>query len=146
MDQKTEIEILNQIGIDVVLCEKSYHIKPLPLGKDIQWRAKLSECLSKCLDKLQKSGIDTTKDFEISDHLAQLLPMILSDSLDDFIELVFLYSPELTKDKTQILENVDLDDFVIVGSEIFKLAGGRVKKTLKNSEKILSSMFGTLTQ
>lgn len=149
IDTKTETAVLTNEGIDVVLAGKTYHIKPLPIGRDMAWRNHLADVLGRMTAELAGLGVvdlDETGNakIEVEKHITKLLPMVIGSTVDDFFTLMFLYAPELQKDREAILESCTEDELIDAGIKIFGLAAGRVKKILSRTEDIMNAMVGVL--
>jgi len=146
----TVIEVMTDAPITVTFGGKEFKVKPLPMGRDIRFRQRLSEALQAVVEttegirsELARSNGEDSEDItdiDVQDYLSELLPLALSQSFDAFIDLVFCY-PELAQHREWILDHSDEEEFIREGGKVIRLAGGRIKKLVAN----LEPLFETLT-
>lgn len=95
----------------VTLGDKSYMLKEQAYRPGVLYREKLKENFSMLITAIQAAP---NLDFKDTDSLAQIVKSVgisLIDSLDTIIELLFLFSSELEKDRQYVENNA-------VGSEL----------------------------
>lgn len=108
--------------ISLTLNDREYQIEALPIRKDREWREEMVKRLKPIIDTLPGlPDMDFTKPEDFL-RLTELLQHILTDGLDDVVELLFLYSPTLRDDREWIEDNVSTRQVVNAFLEVIRLA------------------------
>lgn len=89
---RSEQDKLSMAPIEAKLGEKTYQIKPLRIGKELEWRKKVQENLGPVIDQLQITKVANST-------LVTGLPSTIAPFADKVLELLFLYAPDLPKDE-----------------------------------------------
>ena len=98
-ESRSDEQIMTSEGVTVFLNNKEYEIKPLMFGEDIKFRKGLGKFIAGIFTRLEyKEG------GSVDDFMKKIMPMVFTDMLDGVVELMFQYSPELRKDKKEIME------------------------------------------
>lgn len=107
--------------ITLILKDREYRVEALPIRKDREWREEMVKRLKPVIDTLP--GLPDM-DFSKPDDflkLTELVQHILTDGLDDVVELLFLYSPALRDDRQWIEDNVPTRQMVNAFLEVIQL-------------------------
>ena len=129
-------------SITVVLAEQAYILKPLPIRQARAIRAKISEPMGKAIAAIRNTPGAGLNDFQAIGELLETARMVLADSIDLCLEILFEFSPELAADRERI-ETLAYDDeallaFVEVAKMLYPF-GGLVKQ-LTGLAKAATSM------
>jgi len=156
VDPETEVQVMNGTGCLVRLAGREYHVKPLPIGKDMEFRSNLAAMLGEISGSVAGMAVpadgsepenEATPIMDIGPaDMKALMPVVLSKGFDSFVDLIFLYSPELRADKRYIMDHLPpgddgIDELLLAGEAVFRLAAGRVKKILDSTERILDALM-----
>lgn len=110
--ERTEDQIISKAPIKVKLGEKDYHIKPLPILKQREWRIKLNEEMAGIICNFNPVATN--------DAMAYGLTGALVAFPEKIADLVFAYAPDLPKD--EILETATEEQIASTFSAIMALA------------------------
>lgn len=139
-NQRTEQQVLFQEGVSVTLAGKEYEIKPLVLEKSFKWRERCGVFAADLFDTLVQfaqptktempgdvkvnffAGLSQEAGIDMSSLLKSCFPYITGKGLDQIIDLLFLYSEELSNDEERIRKEATIDEIVHAAMEAFKIA------------------------
>ena len=112
MKERTEDQILSKEPIKVTLGSEQYDLKPLPILKARQWRAKLTETM--------KSIVDPMSAEQTSTNMGPAMTAALVSFPDKVADLVFTWEPALPTQK--ILEEATEEQLAVAYSAIMLMA------------------------
>ena len=131
--KKNPDDVLMSSPLTIVLGGVKYDIKPLTIREDNKWRKKMGELFGKYLGKQQELTVDT----DPNALMVQLLPILMSEGLDDIVELFFLYAKDL--DKEEIETTCPSTEVISAAMEVFEftlpLAMSIIKMLMKLQAK-----------
>lgn len=111
--KRTEEQILSKAPIELTFGEKKYQVKPLPILKQREWRARLSSDLKDIVSAFERKDASSAA-------LADGLTRALLDFPEKLAELVFSYDPSLPRE--QILAEATEEQIALAFSAIMAVA------------------------
>lgn len=120
--------------VKVLFGEREYAISEKVMGVSLEWRKSLRasgvmrifQSLDEAVESILRAvegGIENIQAGQIV-PIARVLPLIvngMAGSIDEILDLLFDYSPELAKDREWIMANAYNDDAVRAFIEVLKL-------------------------
>lgn len=108
-------------SIKLQFSDFEFEVKALPIRKDREWRKEMVERLRPIL-----GTVEALPDLDFSKpdgflKLTGLAEHILTQGLDDVLELLFMYSPELAKERDWIEDNATTRQAVNAFMEVVAL-------------------------
>lgn len=110
---RTDSEKLGKLPIIVCLGGKEYNIHPKPLRQSRLWKEKAKDCIED-FEHLFRVDYTNTQD------AISALRAFLFDTLDELIDLVFEWEPDLPKD--EILDTATEDEMLNAVFAVMELA------------------------
>ena len=108
--------------ITVVLGEKEYVLRELPVRKNREWRERLQKPFGELVEALQGARDTEIDNLRAVGGLVQQLSALLLGSVDIVIDLIFAYAPELAEDGKYIEENGYDSQFLEAFASVLGLA------------------------
>ena len=113
---------MDRENITVTLGDREFEVEALSIRESKSWRHKFSERLQPLLDILPTlPDVDITK----PEELVKLTPVVqglLTDYLDEAIEVLFEYSPALNEEREWIEDNATEKEAIAALMGVLKLA------------------------
>lgn len=114
-------EIVFNTGKPVMIAGKEYVLKPLSIEKDIEWRRKIGIIAGRLLKMGKNQDLIARFGTDQIGAIAELLPILLTEFFDDFVDLLLVFTDELKKDAKHIRKNassVELMDAIEICIEV----------------------------
>ena len=117
--------------VTVTLAGKEYQIQPLPIRKARAVRSRISGPVEKAIQAIRGIPQVELNDMQAISELLDAAKLILADSLDLCLEIMFEFSPELAADRERIESEAFDDEALTAFVEVVKLLypfGGLLKQ------------------
>lgn len=97
-DGRTEYERALD-SVMVTLAGRQHLVKLRPYKEDFAWRKRLGELISRYVDTVKNDiDLESFEASETTELLKAFLPKLFSEAMDDLIDLMLAYAPELKDD------------------------------------------------